>query len=80
MHQLASFMAALKDMKNDKGFDRILTKFLKKLKIRGGADKFLALPRKKRARVMKLHIYSTYSPLRLMHLLQRSCSFSSPSK
>jgi len=48
--------------------------------IRGGADKFLARPRKKQDTEIKLGIYSTYSPRSSIHFLARCSNFCKPLK
>ena len=48
--------------------------------IRGGADKSLARPGRKEATVIKLGIYSTYSPQSSIHFLARCSNFCKPLK
>ena len=48
--------------------------------IRGGADKSLARPGRKKATATKLGIYSTYSPRSSIHFLAFCCKFWKPFK
>ena len=50
------------------------------LLIRGGADKSLARPGRKQATANKLGNYSTYSPRRSIHFLDRCSNFCKPLK
>jgi len=50
------------------------------LYVRGGADKFLARPRRKQATATKLGIYSTYSTRSSIHFLDRCSNFCKPLK
>jgi len=48
--------------------------------LRGGADKSLARPGRKKATATKLGIYSTYSSRSSVHFLARCCNFRKPLK
>ena len=48
--------------------------------IRGGVDKSLARPGRKKATATKFGIYSTYSPRSSIHFLARCSNFCKPSK
>ena len=50
------------------------------MKIRGGADKSLARPGRKKAKATKLGIYSTYSPRSSIHFLASCSKFFKPLK
>jgi len=59
---------------------RIHTTRFEKVLIRGSAGKSLAPPGTKKATATKLGIYSTYSPLSLVHFLARCSNFCKPLK
>ena len=50
------------------------------MNVRGGADKSLARPGRKKATATKLGIYSTYSPRSSVHFLARCSNFCEPLK
>jgi len=57
-----------------------LCQFLKPDKLRGGACKSLARPRRKQAIATKLGIYSTHYPRNSIHYLARCSNFCKPLK